>query len=129
MSTEDKKGSSDIRPAESIHDGAVLTPDEKDLESHEVFKKLSDGVDFRTVSWQRATVIFLKIIFATGVLSIPSAMYSLGAVGGALLIIAFGALNTCVFSIYPLLPAATYSETNRHRCHPRQLPKQTPRMP
>ncbi|KAH8884192.1 neutral amino acid permease [Thozetella sp. PMI_491] len=72
----------------------MLTPDEKELESHEVFQKLTDGVDFRTVSWQRATVIFLKIIFATGVLSIPTAMYSLGAVGGAILILAFGALNT-----------------------------------
>jgi hypothetical protein len=31
-----------------------------DVEDHEVFKKTSDGVDFRTVSWPRATIIFLK---------------------------------------------------------------------
>ena len=98
MSDRDKKTSEDIQPAQSIHNGVILTPDEKDLESHEVFKKLTDGVDFRTVSWQRATVIFLKVIFATGVLSIPTAMYSLGAVGGAILILAFGALNTCSWS-------------------------------
>lgn len=60
----------------------------------EVFKKTKDGVDFRTVGWPRASVIFLKLIFATGVLSIPTAMYSLGAVGGALSVIAWGALNT-----------------------------------
>jgi hypothetical protein len=98
MSIDEKKEVHEIQPTDgSIHDGVVgsHTPDEKELESHEVFKKLEGGVDFRTVSWQRATVIFLKIIFATGVLSIPSAMYSLGAVGGALLILAFGALNTC----------------------------------
>jgi hypothetical protein len=54
-----------------------------DAERHEVFKK-NGAVSFRTVGWPRATVIFLKVIFATGVLSIPTAMVSLGAVGGAL---------------------------------------------
>lgn len=65
----------------------------------EVFKKTKDGVDFRTVGWPRASIIFLKgknrisylalkfaysianrpvVQFALGVLSIPSAMYSLG---------------------------------------------------
>ena len=64
-----------------------------DAEEHEVFKK--DGaVDFRNVGWVRCSVIFLKVIFATGVLSIPTAMVSLGAVGGALSVIAWGALNT-----------------------------------
>jgi hypothetical protein len=79
----------------SLREG-VLSGSEKDAaEIHEVFQKVEGGVDFRTVSWQRATVIFLKVIFATGVLSIPSAMYSLGAVGGSILIVVFGALNTC----------------------------------
>lgn len=63
-------------------------------EEHEVFKK--DGkVNFRTVGWPRASVIFLKVIFATGVLSIPTAMFNLGALGGALSVIGWGALNTC----------------------------------
>ncbi|RDW77408.1 hypothetical protein BP6252_05461 [Coleophoma cylindrospora] len=44
----------------------------------EVFKKTKDGVDFRTVGWPRASIIFLKVQFALGVLSIPTAMYSLG---------------------------------------------------
>ncbi|KAH9892252.1 amino acid transporter [Xylariomycetidae sp. FL2044] len=65
-----------------------------DSESYEVFKKTEDGVDFRNVSWPRATIIFLKIIFATGVLSIPTAMYSLGAVGGALSVIGWSVMNT-----------------------------------
>ncbi|KAI0477145.1 putative amino acid transporter [Xylariaceae sp. FL0804] len=67
---------------------------DKELESHEVFKKTTDGVEFRTVGWPRATVIFLKITFSLGVLSIPTAMSSLGAVGGALSIVAWQAVNT-----------------------------------
>lgn len=98
----DKNASAqDIKPVPastregSLREG-VLAGSEKDIaETHEVFQKIEGGVDFRTVGWPRATVIFLKIIFATGVLSIPSAMYSLGAVGGSIMIVAFGALNTC----------------------------------
>lgn len=67
--------------------------DEK--ESHEVFKKTEDGVDFRTVSWQRASIIFLKIQFAMSILSVPGACAALGAVGGALSIVGWDALNTC----------------------------------
>ena len=63
-------------------------------DSFEVFRKGPDVVDFRIVSWPRASIIFLKIIFATGVLAIPTAMYSLGAVGGALSVVGWGALNT-----------------------------------
>ena len=63
-------------------------------EDFEVFKKTTDGVDFRTVGWVRASVIFLKIIFATGVLTIPVAFQSLGAVGGALSVVAWGMLTT-----------------------------------
>jgi hypothetical protein len=36
-------------------------PDVADpLEDREIFKKTHDGVDFRTVGWPRASVIFLK---------------------------------------------------------------------
>ena len=42
---------------------------------------------------RRASVIFLKVIFATGVLSIPTAMVSLGAVGGAFNVLGWGALK------------------------------------
>jgi len=38
------------------HYGDVEDP----LEENEVFKKTHDGVDFRTVGWKRAAVIFLK---------------------------------------------------------------------
>lgn len=70
----------------------VFDPNDDEFE---VFKKNVDGVDFRLVGWPRASVIFLKVIFATGVLSIPTAMYGLGAVGGSLSVIGWGALNTC----------------------------------
>ena len=62
----------------------------------EVFKTTGHGVDFRTVSWQRASILFLKILFATGVLSIPAAMYTLVAAPGALIILGFGLLYTYV---------------------------------
>ncbi|KAK1226236.1 hypothetical protein PQX77_010818 [Marasmius sp. AFHP31] len=68
--------------------------DERALEQDEVFKKTTDGVDFRTVGWPRASFIFLKVLFATGVLTIPSAMATLGAVGGALSLLGWGTLNT-----------------------------------
>lgn len=45
-------------PAPSIEAGYMQ--DLKDNNDREVFKKTEDGVDFRTVSWIRASVIFLK---------------------------------------------------------------------
>ncbi|PSS22273.1 hypothetical protein M430DRAFT_49421 [Amorphotheca resinae ATCC 22711] len=81
------------------------------MEQNEVFKKTEGGVDFRTVGWMRASVIFLKIIFATGVLSIPTAMYSLGAVGGSLSVVGWGLLTT-----YTAVIQGDYR--NRHpSCH------------
>ncbi|KAH9885344.1 transmembrane amino acid transporter protein-domain-containing protein [Xylariomycetidae sp. FL2044] len=81
---------------EGAHNQAIKTTGltEAELESHEVFKKTTDGVEFRTVSWQRATFLFLKITFSLGVLSIPTALSSLGAVGGALSLVGWQALNT-----------------------------------
>ncbi|KAJ5460134.1 uncharacterized protein N7458_001686 [Penicillium daleae] len=68
-------------------------------EELEVFKKTADGVSFRDVGWFKACILFVKVLFATGVLSIPSALLSLGAVGGAISIIAWGAFNTYAFVI------------------------------
>jgi hypothetical protein len=110
--------STSISDAEKITplNAAPNHPDPEDVaygetEEFEVFKKTTEGVDFRTVGWPRASVIFLKIIFATGVLSIPTAMYSLGAVGGALSVVAWGALNT-----YTAVIQGDFR--NRHpRCH------------
>ncbi|CAG8263123.1 unnamed protein product [Penicillium olsonii] len=68
-------------------------------EEHEVFKKTEDGVSFRNVGWFKACIIFVKVLFATGVLSLPSSLYSLGAVGGSISIIAWGAFNTYSFVI------------------------------
>ena len=64
-------------------------------EAHEVFQKATDGIDFRTVSWPRATIIFLKIQFAMSILAVPGALATLGAVGGALSIVGWEVLNTC----------------------------------
>ena len=67
-------------------------------ETQQVFQRVTEGgVNFRRVSWVRACILFCKVLFATGVLSIPTSMYALGAVPGALEILAWGALNTYCF--------------------------------
>lgn len=68
---------------------------EKVKEANEVFKQSEGGVQFRTMSWQRACVIFLKINFAMSILAVPGTLGTLGAVGGALSIVGWEALNTC----------------------------------
>ncbi|KAF5558614.1 neutral amino acid permease [Fusarium napiforme] len=78
------------RPA----DEEVVSMKGETLESHEVFQQTDDGVQFRTVSWQRATIIFLKIQFAMSILSVPGAFATLGAVGGGLSLVGWHTLNT-----------------------------------
>ncbi|SPO00092.1 related to neutral amino acid permease [Cephalotrichum gorgonifer] len=81
-----------ISPAEN-NDGNS-TDFSKTDDSNEVFKRGDGAVDFRTVGWIHASVIFLKLIFATGVLTIPSAMYVLGALPGAINVLGWQFLNT-----------------------------------
>ncbi|KAF2110970.1 transmembrane amino acid transporter [Lophiotrema nucula] len=94
----DEKKAGEIEPAPRTT--SLTHGDVEDLHSlkaedeFEVFKTGIDGVQFRLVGWPKASVIFLKVIFATGVLSIPTAMFSLGAVGGAFSVIGWGLLNT-----------------------------------
>lgn len=104
---EEKTAHYDAKPdPEHIAIGSISDDEDK----HEVFQK-NAAVNFRNVGWVRCSIIFLKILFATGVLSIPVAMSQLGAVGGAMLIIGFGALNTYTATIQG-------DFRNRHRgCH------------
>lgn len=56
-----KQGSSDDEKA--IPERGVVEPyydTEDSLEQNEVFKKTHEGVDFRTVGWPKASIIFLK---------------------------------------------------------------------
>ncbi|XRM38402.1 hypothetical protein ABZX51_001822 [Aspergillus tubingensis] len=78
--------SDDIRVASSSD---IKTGDD----SHEVFQQADGKVNFRTVSWIRASAIFLKMLFATGILSIPSVMYDLGAFPGAVNLVGWCVLN------------------------------------
>lgn len=59
-----KHNSSDDEKGLPVSGNGVVEPfygDVEDpLEEHEVFKKTHEGVDFRTVGWPRASVIFLK---------------------------------------------------------------------
>ncbi|CAG8887271.1 unnamed protein product [Penicillium egyptiacum] len=82
----------------SVDDTEAGTPRDSS-EEHEVFKKTEDGVSFRSVGWFKACIIFVKVLFATGVLSLPASLYSLGAVGGSISIVAWGAFNTYSFVI------------------------------
>ncbi|KAF5864093.1 hypothetical protein ETB97_008499 [Aspergillus alliaceus] len=80
--------------AYTAYDREQASPHGSTFEEQEVFKKTDTGVNFRKVGWFNAGVIFIKILFATGVLSLPSALYSLGAVGGSISIVAWGCFNT-----------------------------------
>ncbi|KAI4656833.1 uncharacterized protein J4E78_006724 [Alternaria triticimaculans] len=82
-----------IAPAPSTSSESIN--EKVDLENDgEIFKRGEGYEDFRTVSWVHTAVIFLKLIFATGVLTIPSAMYTLGAFPGAINVLGWQALNT-----------------------------------
>lgn len=77
----------------------------------EIFTGSSNGVNFRTLSWPAATVIFIKLQFSTGILSIPSNLSVLGAVGGAISIVGWTTLAMYVALIFGDFRA-------RHgRCH------------
>lgn len=89
--TMSKEVNNSPSPTASIEEGVVTNAEDQ----QEVFRTDADAVDFRTVTWQRLIIILLKVQIATGVLSIPSAMGSLGAVPGALIIVGWQALNTC----------------------------------
>jgi hypothetical protein len=110
--SEDKKEIEPIpRPSVTAGDVEDVVFDPKAEDDFEIFKKTTDGVQFRLVGWPKASVIFLKVIFATGVLSIPTAMFGLGAVGGALSVIGWGALNT-----YFAIVQGNFRNTHGH-CH------------
>ncbi|KXJ88988.1 transmembrane amino acid transporter protein-domain-containing protein [Microdochium bolleyi] len=93
MAHNDEKNA--IQPVDTVA-GSINNDDadKKPAESHEVFTETTDGVNFRTVSWQRAAVIFVKIQFAMSILSVPGALATLGAVGGCLSLVGWGVLNT-----------------------------------
>ncbi|KAI1120776.1 transmembrane amino acid transporter [Nemania abortiva] len=95
MSTNTSEKGDTIKPipgrsSASIDDVKVEASDE----AFEIFKRGEGLTDFRTVSWVHASVIFLKGMCATGVLTIPSAMYVLGALPGAINVLGWQFLNT-----------------------------------
>jgi hypothetical protein len=68
-------------------------------EIREVFQSNVDGVEFRTVSWQQACVLFVKFNFAMSILSIPGALAALGSAEVLCCIVGFTSLNTCMLTI------------------------------
>ena len=122
---------------ETVNSSSDVGTNAEKREAHEVFKLTQNGVDFRTVSWQRATIVFLKIQFAMSILSTPGALATLGAVGGALSIVGWDALNTCRWRrsgesdirIRERVVDSTLTLHCRHGDHSWSLPQQTPRVP
>jgi len=82
-------------------------------ESYEIFQANVDGVEFRTVSWHRATILFVKFNFAMSILSIPGALAALGSVGGSLSIIGFTSLNTCELKVASMQGYERFELTRR----------------
>jgi len=111
-------------PTASIREGVVANVEDQ----QEVFRTDADAVNFRTVTWQRLIIILLKVQIATGVLSIPSAMGSLGAVPGALIVVGWQALNTCESTIgrSSSMVIGMADTQSRHSMYPDRLPQQAP---
>ena len=65
----------------------------------EVFTASEGGVNFRNVGWIRAAIFLLKMTFAAGVLSLPTALYELGAIAGAIFILFWSLVNTYMASL------------------------------
>jgi hypothetical protein len=86
-----RASSGDISPV--LSDDHIPAEKGASEENFEVFRDDGD-VAFRTVGWIWATAIFLKIIFATGVLTIPTAMAALGSFPGAVNVLGWQAINT-----------------------------------
>lgn len=79
----------------NVAEEAYIDVAKSPAEANEVFHASSDGVEFRTVSWPRATIMFLKIQLGLSILSVPSSLGALGAVGGSLSLLGWALLNTC----------------------------------
>lgn len=71
----------------------VLAGQDAGADDFEVFKKNSDGVDYRTIGWIRTFALMFKVQFSLGVLSIPSLFYLTGAVPSVIMIIGWGLWN------------------------------------
>lgn len=126
-----EKSAMDIKQEPMIQEPS-LDLGKVDQEDREVFKVTNDGVDYRTVTWQRAVIIFIKTQIATGVLGIPSALHALGAVGGGICIVAFQALNCCESAPKPsetFLRWLADKQFIRYYNYCRKLQKQSSRMP
>ncbi|KAH7399174.1 transmembrane amino acid transporter protein-domain-containing protein [Phaeosphaeria sp. MPI-PUGE-AT-0046c] len=112
--SNEKASTSFIPDAKTAHQVATSDSAVSDIaagETDEVFQTPADGVNFRTVSWQRATIVFIKIEVAMSILAIPEAMAVLGAVGGAISVIAWTALNTYTAVL------VGEARSRRHNCH------------
>lgn len=76
-----------IRFCHTTHDKSANPEKCGTIDDHELFRETEDDVAFRTVRWFRAAVMFLKVTIAVTILSLPTTMDQLEAVGGSLCIL------------------------------------------
>jgi hypothetical protein len=103
MAIETVPSEEKFKASENKDNGSIkvgISSGEVDLESREVFQTGDDVLEFRTVSWQRATIVFCKVNFAMSILAIPQAISTVGAVGGSLILVGFTSLNVCKYNSY-----------------------------
>ncbi|ETS77270.1 hypothetical protein PFICI_11144 [Pestalotiopsis fici W106-1] len=64
----------------------------EDTEANEVFK-LNGQVNYRTMGWIKASIMFCKFQIAAGILSIPGSFHDLGAIPASILVFVWGGLS------------------------------------
>ena len=68
-----------------------------DANEEEVFNTEGGGedkLDFKNLTWPMATIVMIKIQFGLGILSVPEAIASLGAVPGVIILVFLAAVTT-----------------------------------
>ncbi|TIA90420.1 hypothetical protein E3P99_01565 [Wallemia hederae] len=81
-------GKDSIKDVESKSDDKEKTGEENVFETHE------GEMEFKTLKWPMAAIVMTKIQFGLGILSVPSAFASLGAVPGIIILLLMAAMTT-----------------------------------
>ncbi len=95
----EKHGSHGASPEESLHAAEAVAYDVLAYnDDGEVFKVDGGKTKFRALGLFRTVVVLVKLCFATGVLSIPSALSVVGYGPGVVLLALWSAVTICRWS-------------------------------
>lgn len=88
LDTKDEYGGESIFVEEGRHENPADNP-------HDVFGREDDNdIKYKTLSWQMVSLIMITEIVSNGTLSLPSSLAAVGAVPGAIVILALGIFAT-----------------------------------